>query len=445
MESKPKHLALTLALLVTLVAAGCTLPGTGGDVSLQASGMIEATEIGVAPELSGRVVDMAVDEGESVKEGDVLFTLDDSLLQVQRQAAAAAFASAQAGVQTARAGLDAVRAAYDLALSQALAMSQGGEIVLWSQARPEDFALPAWYYAKAERLQSAQAAVDAALEELDSARANLQEVANRVGNADFLAAERRLSDARIAFQIAQDLLDQADAAADNEELLAQAQRIADDARTELEEAQAAYDEALTTTGADDLLSARARVVVAQQRYEGAGAALRALQTGADSLAVAAAARTVDQARAVLAQAEAAVVQVEAELDLIDAQIEKMTIYAPVDGVVLLRSIEQGEVVPAGMAALTIGKLDQLRVTVYIPEDRYGEITLGDAATLNVDSFPGQAFAATVTRISDQAEFTPRNVQTQEQRQTTVYAVELAIENADGRLKPGMPVDVTFGE
>jgi HlyD family secretion protein len=73
----------------------------------------------------------------------------------------------------------------------------------------------------------------------------------------------------------------------------------------------------------------------------------------------------------------------------------------------------------------------------------GKVRLGDKAALNVDSFPNENFTATVTRISDKAEFTPQNVQTKEGRQTTVYAVEFSIDNADEKLKPGMPVDVTF--
>ena len=100
-----------------------------------------------------------------------------------------------------------------------------------------------------------------------------------------------------------------------------------------------------------------------------------------------------------------------------------------DGVVLVRSIDVGEVIQAGMPAMTVGKLDTLKVTVYIPEDQYGQISLGEKATLNVDSFPGENFTATVTRIANQAEFTPQNVQTKEGRQTTVYAVELSVDNS----------------
>jgi len=113
-------------------------------------------------------------------------------------------------------------------------------------------------------------------------------------------------------------------------------------------------------------------------------------------------------------------------------------------VVLARNIEPGEVVLSGAPALTLGQLDHLTITVYIPENHYGEVKLGDLATVNIDSFPSMLIYATVTRIADQAEFTPRNVQTAEGRQTTVFAVELSIDNPAGLFKPGMPADVTFG-
>ncbi|MBC8496231.1 MAG: efflux RND transporter periplasmic adaptor subunit, partial [Chloroflexi bacterium] len=109
-----------------------------------------------------------------------------------------------------------------------------------------------------------------------------------------------------------------------------------------------------------------------------------------------------------------------------------------------RNVEAGELIQPGLAAMTISQLDELTVTVYIPENQYGQINLGDTAQLKVDSFPFKTFEAVVTRIADQAEYTPRNVQTQEERQTTVYAVELSVNDPDGKLKPGMPSDVVFG-
>ncbi len=96
-----------------------------------------------------------------------------------------------------------------------------------------------------------------------------------------------------------------------------------------------------------------------------------------------------------------------------------------------------------MAAFTIGQLDQLSIRVYVPENIYGQINLGDTASVFVDSFPGESFNARVIRIADQAEYIPRNVQTQEDRQTTVFEIELQVEASSGKLKPGMPADVRF--
>jgi RND family efflux transporter MFP subunit len=191
------------------------------------------------------------------------------------------------------------------------------------------------------------------------------------------------------------------------------------------------------------LDARAEFEVALEQLESTRDYLASLQTGEDSLNVTAANDAVEQAKAGMDQADATVTEAEAQLAVLDLQIDKLIVNAPMDGVVLTRSVQPGEVVQAGMTVMTIAKLDTLKITVYISEDRYGEVKLGDSATLSVDSFPGETFTATVTRIADQAEYTPRNVQTKEERQTTVYAVELSVKNPDGKLKPGMPVDVTF--
>ena len=99
----------------------------------------------------------------------------------------------------------------------------------------------------------------------------------------------------------------------------------------------------------------------------------------------------------------------------------------------------------GGTLVVLADLGHLSVTVYLPEDRYGEVKLGDAASVTVDSFPGQIFRGTVQHIADQAEFTPRNVQTPAGRRTTVFAVKLAVDNPEGKLKPGMPADVVFGQ
>ena len=276
---------------------------------------------------------------------------------------------------------------------------------------------------------------------MDRELEKLAGVEQQVQSSALLAAEEKVSQARIAFEIAKDVRDRANSG----ELRDAADTAYDDAKLDLEDAQKDYDDALTKDDATDLLEARARVYVAQERYDMAMDTLRAFQTGANLPEVVMAAQAVEQAKASLETAQTSVKQVQAQLSQIETQMVKLVVHAPQDGVILVHSVQPGEVVQAGLTTMTIAKLDSLTVTVYLPEDRYGEVSLGDSASLSVDSFPGEAFSATVTRIADQAEYTPRNVQTKEERQTTVYAVELSVDNAQGKLKPGMPVDVTFGQ
>jgi HlyD family secretion protein len=320
---------------------------------------------------------------------------------------------------------------------------QPERVETWSQLKPTDFAQPLWYFSADERLASMQVEVDAARTALEAAQSNLVSVEKKVDSTPFVQASQRLSDARVAYQLAEAVFKQTNASADGQALYDAANNTFGDAKIEVENAQKAYDEALTTSEAQDVLEARAKLRVAQEQYDLAMDAQRAMQTGARSPEIKMAAQVIDQAKAVLEQAQAAVTQAQAQLALVEAQVKELSVYAPLDGVVLTRSIQPGEVLQAGLTALTIARLDQLRVTVYIPENRYGEVMLGQQVSINVDSFPGQTFTAKVTRIADQAEFTPQNVQTTEGRQTTVYAVELSVDNPDGKLKPGMPVDVDF--
>jgi HlyD family secretion protein len=114
-----------------------------------------------------------------------------------------------------------------------------------------------------------------------------------------------------------------------------------------------------------------------------------------------------------------------------------------DGMVLTRSVEPGEFVQPGAVAFALADLNDITITVYVPEDRYGQISLGQQAQVIVDSFPGEIFNGEVIHIADQAEFTPRNVQTVEGRSSTVYAVKLKVTDSEGKLKIGMPADVVF--
>jgi HlyD family secretion protein len=191
------------------------------------------------------------------------------------------------------------------------------------------------------------------------------------------------------------------------------------------------------------LQARADVSVAQERYYSALDFLRNLQKGGQSLSVTVAEEALKQTQASVEQAQKAVDQAQANLELMDTQISKLIVYAPMDGVILVRNVEPGEFVQPGATALSMADLNNLTITVYVPEDRYGQISFGQQAEVSVDSFPGTSFKAEITHIADQAEFTPRNVQTVEGRSSTVYAVKLIVTDSEGKLKIGMPADVVF--
>jgi HlyD family secretion protein len=413
--------------------------------TLRASGSIEATIVNVSPEMAGKVAEVLVEEGGAVKTGDPLLRLDDSLLAAQHAVAAVQVDSAKAAVVTAGAALTTAQHQFDMALQSALTAEQASQARDWRFSAPDEFNQPAWYFTQSEQLDSAQAEVDAAQAALDEAIGNLQQVTTGLENGVFLDAEKRLSQARAAFLVADEVKINADYAAEGGGLQAAADDAYNVALDEIRAAQNEYNAQLSTQSAREVLEARGKVVVAQQRYDVAQARLSVLKTGFYSPAVVSAQLGLEQAKAAAEQANFAVSQAQANLDLLEAQIAKLTVYAPAEGTTLTRNVEPGEFVQPGSTALTLADLSNLIITVYVPEDRYGQISLGQQAQVTVDSFPGMTFTGEVIHIADQAEFTPRNVQTVEGRSSTVYAIKLKVVDAQGRLKIGMPADVNFAE
>jgi HlyD family secretion protein len=239
------------------------------------------------------------------------------------------------------------------------------------------------------------------------------------------------------------VFDSTSGASDSQDLRDAAQITLDEAEIDLEDAQKDYDDALSTEGAIDVLEARADVIIAQEAHDRAMDILRAFYTGADSPQVQSAAKAVEQATAALEQARTNVASSQSKLATINTQLSKITVSAPINGVILTRNVEPGEFVQPGAVAFTMANLDELTITVYVPEDQYGNISLGQEATVTVDSFASETFNAVVTQVADQAEFTPRNVQTVEGRSSTVYAIKLKVTDSEGKLKIGMPADVVF--
>jgi multidrug resistance efflux pump len=446
------------------------------DDALTASGTIEATIVNVSPEMAGKVKEVLVEEGQLVRRGDPVLILDDSLLAAQRAVAVSQLDLAKAGVQAAQNALTGAQSQYQITLEAALAQGKSTRLEDWF-ADPDLFDQPGWYYTRAEQIQAMQEQVDLAQKEVQAAEANLASISQSLEQADFLKAEQRLLNARLAYLVAQDvnyhaqnsatedtpkgrynrthcgtnagyfvenarLTNQIYKCTGDEQLGEAGSTLYNNARDELEHAQKDYNELLDTKAADAVLQARADISVAQERYYAALDFLHDLRTGDQSTGVTAAQSMVDQAQTAVEQAQKAVAQAQANLDLVDTQLEKITIMAPMDGMILTRNIEAGEFVQPGTVAFAMADLDNITITVYVPEDRL-QISLGQAAQITVDSFPGETFTGEIIHIADQAEFTPRNIQTVEGRSSTVYAIKLKITDSEGKLKIGMPADVIF--
>jgi len=410
---------------------------------LQASGTIEATQITISPELSVKILEVMVVEGQTVKAGDLLVRFDTELLSAQ-------FQQAQAALETAKANYDLV-AAGPTSEQRQLAIAQAEAERLQAQQALDDIQENA-SLAAAQALH-AIAIADKALDQagdrydvisgtadqadIDAAHATMIMAQDKLEKAqeDFKPYEKKAEDnlTRAAFQAklasAQIAYDNAVtrynnlAGSANQYELAVAETTKILAAEQLSEAQREYEKVKDGPDPDLLALAEARVTKANAALEAARA-----EPSAEALAVA------------QAQVEAA----QAALKVLQTQLAKLSIYAPQDGVVLARSAEPGENVLPGSPLLTLANIDQLTITVYIPEDRYGQLVLGETANLQVDSYPDEDFVAAIVQIADQAEFTPRNVQTAEGRSTTVFAVKLRVDNPESKLKPGMPADVEFG-
>ena len=405
-------------------------PEAGG---LVASGFIEAEEVAVAAELGGRVVELLADEGDEVEAGQVLVRLDGTLLDAQSEVA---------------------QAALDVAQAQ-LAQAQAG-------ARPEQIRQAEARLAQSE---AARDGVYQAWQDLIAIRDNPQELDAQIAQvrAQVAAAEAGLAQAT-ALKDAAEIGD--DAFQDGMEKLYEA-------REQLQKIPKPYRPTLPGMQLDAHLIPNAYwkswvgVNMAQAGLDGARAALsnlyairnnpQELNAQVDALeaqykaAEAVVHQAQDQVDALqggateeeIAVAEAQVEQAKAALETLMVYRDKLTIAAPTGGLVLERNIHAGELAAPGATLLTLGDLDEVTLTIYVPEDRLGQVHTGQQVEVRVDSFPERTFVGTIVAIAHEAEFTPRNVQTQEERVNMVFAVDVLIPNPDHALKPGLPADATI--
>ncbi len=133
----------------------------------------------------------------------------------------------------------------------------------------------------------------------------------------------------------------------------------------------------------------------------------------------------------------------AQVDLLKKKIHDCSITAPSPGTITLRSVEPGELVTVGTNLLRLTYLDKVKLTIYVGEEQLGKVKLGQQATVTIDAAKNNTFSGIVTYISSVAEFTPKNVQTKEDRTKLVFGVKIEIPNPDQILKPGMPADAVL--
>lgn len=145
----------------------------------------------------------------------------------------------------------------------------------------------------------------------------------------------------------------------------------------------------------------------------------------------------------LKAAEYRVRQAEAASKAAEERLKDTVIYAPAAGVILRKNMESGETAGTSTPVYTIGDLESPWIKVYVKEDKLGLVRLGQKAEVMTDSYPAKKYEGIVTYISSEAEFTPKNVQTQEERVKLVFGAKISVKNVNNELKPGMPADVNI--
>ena len=398
-----------LCLIATLLAGGCGATESETGAGLTASGFIEGEEVTVASEIQGLIADITVDRGDRVNQGKVVVELDDAALRGQRGEARAAVAAAEANLDRVLAGSRAEEiAAANAALSEARANRDGAEQAVIN----------------AREVISNPMALDA---QIDEARSQIQ-LAEQ--NVELKEAELEETKIERGIYVGRG----GDVARTWDLQLRAAEAALNQAEAELAGARAYLGQLLAMR--QNPLDLKAKLHQEEAEYEQADAAVREARARVDELR---AGPTEEE----VALAEAQVRQAEAGLGLIEARLDQLTLRAPMDGTVGTRSAQVGETATAGKPLLTIVNLDDVTLVLYIPENRIGQVQIGQRVEVTVDSFPGRVYVGRIESIAGEAEFTPRNVQTKEERVNLVFAVDVTIPNPEHELKPGMPAEATI--
>lgn len=360
----------------------------GDDGTIRLSGNIELTQVDIAFKLPGKLVERLVDEGDAVTKGMIIARIDAQQIQQQLGRDQAALLSAQTQLPQL------------LTAIQFQKQTLSGEIEL-------------------RRAQVQQA--EARLEEL--------------------------------------------VAGSRPQEIQQAQAAVAEARTQYERAAADWKRAQTLFKDDDISAAdhdqfRARYEATTASLQRAEEALALVKEGPRKEQIAAARAQLAQARAALQVSEAArldirrreqevatrkaeIERARAQLGITRTQVEDTVAVSPIDGVVLVKSADVGEVLAAGTTVLTIGDIARPWLRGYIREQDLGRVKIGSKATITSDSYPDKRYEGKVSFIASEAEFTPKQIQTPEERARLVYRVKIDVDNPRQELKLNMPVDAVI--
>ena len=382
-----RNTAAGMLVLLLAVFASVRWFGWGGGEPkvLKVSGNIELTEVDIAFKAAGRLVVLAVEEGNQVKKGALIARLDQEELLERRESAAASLDSARSRLVQSGTAIEYQRQQTEAQLSRSRAELNQAEAIL-AELRSGS---------RRQEIESARAA-------LASVKAGQQRTKADWERAQILYKDKDISTARY-----------------------------DEAKAHFESAQAQFQQAaehfdLVQEGPrkEDIDAARAQVERAKANVRLAEAArleLKRLQE--EQLA-----------------RKADIRQATAQLDVQETLLKNAEVVAPMDGVILMKSAEPGEVLAAGTTVVTLGNLAKPWLRAYINETDLGRVKLGTEVKVTTDSFPEKIYTGRISFIASDAEFTPKQIQTQEERVKLVYRVKIDVDNPAGELKSNMPAD-----
>ena len=353
--------------------------------TIQVSGNIEVTTIDVAFKISGKIDKRLVDEGDIVKEGQLIATLEHKDLLAQKAKAGATLETARSRLPALEKNIDYQDQATTQEISQAQAAVENAQArlqQLLDGSRPQE-------------IQSAKAGVDQALADMEKKKADMDR-AKKLYQDKYIAAQD-WDAAKTAYDMAV---------------------------ANYKKAQENYDLVVEGPRKEEIAAGRAQLGQSQ-------AALRLVKTHRIQI---------DVLKKELATARGQVKEAASALEVIQTQIEYSNLYAPTSGVVLVKNAEPGEFVVPGGAVVTLGQIEKPWLKAFINESDLGRVKLGQKVSVTTDTYPGKEYPGKVTFISSQAEFTPKNVQTAKERVKLVYRIKVGLENPQNELKPGMPAD-----